>query len=74
MVAQNMSRIYKMKWVFLGKNVGFDDTFDVSKCLSRIKMHDLLYVRALCSKLSSNISTLVIVGAGILHWLLSLIF
>ena len=58
MVPQNMLRTYKVKYVFPEKNVGSDDSFDVTKCLQQIEIPDLLHMCAPCSELPSNISTM----------------
>ena len=46
MVAQKMLRMYDVRKVFSEKKVGFDDSFDVTKCLQQIEMPDLLHMRA----------------------------
>ena len=44
MVAQNMLRTYDVKTVFSENKLGFDDSFDVNRCLQQIERPDL-YVR-----------------------------
>ena len=39
------------------KQIGFDDSFDVTKCFQQIEISYLLYMCALFSELPSNIST-----------------
>ena len=47
MVAQNMLRMYDVKKVFFRKKkIGFDDSFDVTKCLQQLEMPDLLHICA----------------------------
>ena len=59
MVAHFTLRMYDVKKVFFRrKKIGFDDFFDVTKCLQPIEIPDLLHMCALCSKLPSNISTM----------------
>ena len=45
MVAQNMLRTYDVKKVFSDK-IGFDDSFNETKCLQQITMPDLIHVCA----------------------------
>ena len=52
MVAQNKLRTNKVKRSFR-KIIGFDDTFDVAKCLQHIEMPDLFHKCAPCSDLPS---------------------
>ena len=49
---------YENKVFFRKKKIGFDVSFDITKCLKLIKMHELLHMCAPCSELTSNISTL----------------
>ena len=42
MVAQNMLRTYDVKNEVFRKKIGFDDSFDGTKCLQLIEMPDLL--------------------------------
>ena len=58
MVAQNMLRTYAGKYVFSEKDFGFEDSFNVTKCLQQIEMQYLLNMCAPCSELPSNISTM----------------
>ena len=45
MVAQNTLRIHAVKISILReKKVGFDHSFDVTKCLQQIEFPDLLYM------------------------------
>ena len=46
MVAQNMFLTSNVKKVFSEKKIGFDDSFDVTKCLHQIDNPDLLHVCA----------------------------
>ena len=47
MVAHFMMRMNDENKVFFPeKNIGFDDSFDVTKCLQQIEMPDLLHVWA----------------------------
>ena len=46
MVAQNLLRTYDENYVFTEKKIGFDDSFDVTKCLQIIEMPDLLHMCA----------------------------
>ena len=46
MVAQNMLRKTEVKYVFSEKKIGFDDYFDVAKCLQQIEIPDLLHMCA----------------------------
>ena len=45
-IAQNMLRTYDVKYGFSNKKFGFDDSFDVTKCLQQIEMPDLLHMCA----------------------------
>ena len=47
MVTQNMLRAYDVKKVFSEKKIGFEDSFDVTKCLRQFEMSDLLHMCAL---------------------------
>ena len=38
--------------------VGYDDSFDVTKCLQQIEIPDVLHMCAQCFELPSSISTL----------------
>ena len=58
MVAQNMLRTYDVKQVILA-NVGFDNSFDVTKCLQQIEIPDLLCMCALWNEQPTNIETMV---------------
>ena len=46
MVAQNMLRTYDVKNVFSEIKIGFDYTFNITKCLQQIEMLHLLHMRA----------------------------
>ena len=46
MVAQNMLRTYDVKYVFSEIKIGFDYTFNVTKCLQQIEMPNLFYMCA----------------------------
>ena len=46
MVAHFMLRTYDVNKVFSEKKIGFDDSFDVTKCLQQIEMPDLLHLCA----------------------------
>ena len=46
MLAHFMSRTNDENKVFFRKKTGFDDSFDVTKCLQQIEMPDLLHVCA----------------------------
>ena len=46
MVAQFMLRTYDVKWVISEKIFGFDDFFDLTKCLRQIEISDLLHMCA----------------------------
>ena len=46
MVAHSKLRTYDVNKVFSRKKIGFDDSFDVTKCLQQIEMPDLLHVSA----------------------------
>ena len=73
MLAQNMLRTYDVKQVLSEKN-GFDDSFDVTKCLQRVEISYLLHMCAPCSKLPSDISGMIITqftSGGSLHFRLS---
>ena len=43
---------------FSEKKIGFDDSFDVTKCLQQIEMPDLLHVSAKLNEQPSNIKTM----------------
>ena len=58
MVAQNMLRTYGVKYVFSEKEIGYDSSFDVTKCLEQIEMSDLLHMCAKGYEQPSNIKTL----------------
>ena len=60
MVAQTMLVTNKINRS-LPKKIGFDDSFDVTKCLQQIEIPDLLHMCAPCSELPSNISTMLMV-------------
>ena len=45
--------------MFTRKNVGFDDSFDVTKCLQQIEIPDLINMCGTCYELPSKISTMV---------------
>ena len=60
MVAQNMLRMYDVKkGLFREKKIGFDDSFDATKCLQQIEIPDLLHMCAHCSELSSEYHDLI---------------
>ena len=60
MVAQNMLRTYRVKWVFSKiTKIGFIDSLDVTECLQQIEIPDLLNMCAPYSELPSYISTMV---------------
>ena len=42
MVAQNMLRMYDVKKGLFRKKSGFDDSFDVNKCLQQIEIPGLV--------------------------------
>ena len=46
MVAQNMLRTYVENRIFSENNFGFDDSFDVTKCLQQIEMSGILHMCA----------------------------
>ena len=46
MVAHLTLRTNDENKVFFRKKIGFDDSFDVTKCLQQIEMPDLLHVCA----------------------------
>ena len=47
MVAQNTKRTHVVKEVFSErKKIGFDDSFDITKCLHQIEITDLLHICA----------------------------
>ena len=46
MVAQKKLRTHYVKQVFSEKGIGFDDSFDVPKCLQQIEMPDLVHMCA----------------------------
>ena len=46
MVTQNMLRTYEVKWVSSAKKIGFDDSFDVTKCFKQIEIPYLLHMLA----------------------------
>ena len=49
--------------------IGFDDSFDVTKCLHQIEIPDLLHMCATCAELSSNISTMAKINSnGFTSW------
>ena len=56
-----ISRCARMMWTryFSDKKFGFDDSLDVTKCLQRIEILDLLHMCAPCSELPSDISTMI---------------
>ena len=58
MVAQNMLRMYEVKYVFSEKLFGFGDSFDVTKCLQQFEMPDVWHMSAPCSELPSTVSTM----------------
>ena len=66
MVDQNMLRTYQVKYIFSDKKIEFDYSVDVTKCLHQIEIPDLLHMSAPCSKLPSNISTMV-QGVHVVH-------
>ena len=61
MVAHNMVRTSEIKNVFSEKKSGFDDSFDVTKCIKQPEMPDLLHMCEPCSELPSNISIMLFV-------------
>jgi len=46
MVAHFMLRTYDINKVFFRKKIGFEDSFDVTKCLQQIEIPNLLNVCA----------------------------
>ena len=50
-----MLRMLNENWYF-PKKIGFDDSFDVTKCLQETEIPDLLHMCTLCSELPSNTS------------------
>ena len=46
MVVQNMLRTYDVKGLFREKKIGFEVSFDVTKCFQQIKMPDLVHMSA----------------------------
>ena len=46
MVGQFILRTNDVNKVFFRKKIGFEDPFDVTKCLQQIEMPDLLHVCA----------------------------
>ena len=46
MVAQKMLRKYDVKKVYSEKKIGFDDSFDVNKCIIQIEIPALLFMSA----------------------------
>ena len=46
MVAHFTLRTYDVNKAISEKKIGFDDSFDVTKCLQQIEMPDLLHVYA----------------------------
>ena len=57
-----MLRTYDVKY----KKFGFDDSFDVIKCLQQIDC-DLLNMSANCNEHPSNIKPMVFTGSGALY-------
>ena len=58
MVAHFTVRTYDVEQVFSEKIIGFNDSFDVAKCLCHIEMPDLLHMCAQGNKQLSNIITM----------------
>ena len=46
MVVQNMSRTYDIKYVLSDFFLGFDDSFDVNKCLHQLEIPS--YINTIC--------------------------
>ena len=61
MVAHFRLRTYDVNKAFFRKKIEFYDSFDVTKCLQQVEIYDLIRVCAPCSKLPSNISTMVFI-------------
>ena len=59
MVAQNMLRRHEVDRFFSRKKIGFDDSFNVTKCLQQIGMPDLFHMCVPSSEQPSNINTMV---------------
>ena len=60
MAAQNILRTNEVKYVFSEENkIGFDYSFDVTKCLQQLEIPDLFHMCAPCSELPSDIRTMV---------------
>ena len=57
MVAHFTLRTNDENKVFFPKKIGFDDSFDVTKCLQQIEMPDLLHVCATSNEQPSIIKT-----------------
>ena len=61
MVVHFTVRAYVVNKVFFWKKIGFDDSFDVNKCLQQIEMPDLLHI--MCpwwNEQPSNIETIYV--------------
>ena len=58
MVAQNMLHAYDVKQVFSETFFGFDESFDVTKCLQQIETPDLLHMCAKANEQPSNTKTM----------------
>ena len=59
MFAHFMLRTYVVNKIFFREKIGFDDSFDVTKCLQQIEMPDLLHVCAKWNEQPSNIETMI---------------
>ena len=44
---------------FFRKKIGFDDSFDVTKCLQQIEISDILHSFAPCSEIQYDYSTII---------------
>ena len=65
MVAHFTLRTYDVNKVFFRKKIGFDDYFDVSKCLQQIKISDLLHVCAWRNEQPSIITSMTVINWAI---------
>ena len=58
-VAQKILRTHEIKQDLSGKNTGFDDYVDVTKCLQQIEKPGIFNMCAQCSELPFDISTMI---------------
>ena len=58
MVAQNMLRMYEVKYVF-PKKIGFGNSFELTKCIQQIEISDLLHLCAPCSDVPYTVRGLI---------------